>query len=111
VGADHEAWAIERDLHRPVAIGPERRDATEGRERFRRGMTIPVPGPDRDERDLRPHRVDEGDRMWCRGAVVRRHVDARMQSLGMQQQVRERLIGRVTHEQRRETATLDAKDE
>jgi hypothetical protein len=53
VGADHEAWAIERDLHRPVAIGPERRDATEGRERVRRGMTIPVPGSDRDQRDLR----------------------------------------------------------
>jgi hypothetical protein len=59
VGADHEACAIERDLHRPVAIRPERRDGPEGRERLRRGMTIPVPGPDRDERDLRPHDLDE----------------------------------------------------
>jgi hypothetical protein len=52
-----EGVAIERDLHGAVVIGAVRRDAGERGERPGRGMTIPVPAADGDQRDLGTHRV------------------------------------------------------
>jgi len=84
VGADGEASAIEIDLLGPVAVGAVRAHAGERRERFGRGMTIPVPRAHGDQRRRRMDGRNERARVRRRRAVMWRHVDTRRERRGMQ---------------------------
>src|SRR3954468_17126493 len=111
VGPDDEACAIELDLYRPIFVGAVRRHACERGERLRCRMTIPVPRADRDERSLWVRALAHRGREAGLGAVVRRHVHARAQTVGMFEHPLERVVDGVAREEDGEIALPDTHNE
>lgn len=111
LGTDLEAVYAESDLDRAMTVRAVHRPRRQDRQRARSRVTVPVGVSHGDHGHRRTYRLQQLPREGALGAVVRWHVDARRQALGLEQQVRDRFVPRIAHEQRRAVRRVRPDDE